>query len=256
MCYIIRVIDKLTTKKEFFMSKQKNKFVQSREALAAKKAEADRHSFFQTVHDCTKGEKSMSFYIPLYKKAGLATCGVLLLYAVAIAEFIDDTYFYNDKGELECALFQKYWTEKQFNTISNSFCVTMLVLLFGVGANVCTKKMISKTLSNKNLNAKLNNALAKLGPDFKNIMKSLSAENPDVAKKLTEGVSLTEAEANFVVDSMRKYLKAHPNTALLLLDALIAGNFPADVVDRFVMEFVPGTATFNMAQKVSKQKSR
>ena len=252
----MHVIDKLTTKKGFFMSKQKNKFVQSREALAAKKAEADRHSFFQTVHDCTKGEKSMSFYIPLYKKAGLATCGVLLLYAVAIGKFIDDTYFYNDKGKLECALFQEYWTEKQFNTISNSFCVTMLYLLLGVGANVCVRKIISKTLSDKDLNAKLNNALAKLGPDFKNIMKSLSAENPEIAQKLTEGVSLTEVEANFVVDSMRKYLKAHPNTALLLLDALIAGNFPADVVDRFVMEFVPGTATFNMAQKVSKQKSR
>lgn len=250
MCYIIHVIDKLTTKKGFFMSKQKNKFVQSREALAAKKADID---FF-----VENGWVFPSFY----KKVSLATYGVLLLYAVAIlyaasiSKYIDDTYFYNDKGKLECALFKEYWTEKQFNKTSNFFCVTMLVLLFGVGANVCTKKMISKTLSNKDLNAKLNNALAKLGPDFKNIMKSLSAENPDVAKKLTEGVSLTEVEANFVVDSMRKYLKAHPNTALLLLDALIAGNFPADVIERFVMEFVPGTATFNMAQKVSKQKSR
>ena len=240
----MHVIDKLTRKKEFFMSKQKNKFAQSREALAAKKADID---FF---------EKNGWFFPSFYKRVSLATCGVLLSYAVAIGEFIDDTYFYNDKGKLECALFQEYWTEKQFNTISNSFCVTMLVLLFGVGANVCTKKMISKTLSNKDLNAKLNNALAKLGPDFKNIMKSLSAENPEIAQKLTEGVSLTESEANFVVDSMRKYLKAHPNTALLLLDALIAGDFPANVIERFVMEFVPGTATFNMAQKVSKQKSR
>lgn len=244
MCYIIHVIDKLTRKKEFFMSKQKNKFVQSREALAAKKADID---FFEK-----KGWVFPSFY----KKVSFATYGVLLLYAVAIGEFIDDTYFYNDKGKLECALFQEYWTEKQFNTISNSFYVTMLVLLFGVGVNVCTRKIISKKLSNKDLNAKLNNALAKLGPDFKNIMKSLSAENPEIAQKLTEGVSLTEAEANFVVDTMRKYLKAHPNTALLLLDALIAGNFPSDVIERFVMEFVPGTATFNMAQKVSKQKSR
>ena len=32
MCYIMHVIDKLTRKKEFFMSKQKNKFAQSREA--------------------------------------------------------------------------------------------------------------------------------------------------------------------------------------------------------------------------------
>ena len=240
----MHVIDKLTTKKGFFMSKQKNKFVQSREALAAKKADID---FF---------EKNGWFFPSFYKRVSLATCGVLLSYAVAIGEFIDDTYFYNDKGKLECALFQEYWTEKQFNTISNSFCVTMLVLLFGVGVNVCTRKIISKKLSNKDLNAKLNNALAKLGPDFKNIMKSLSAENPEIAQKLTEGVSLTEVEANFVVDSMRKYLKAHPNTALLLLDALIAGNFPSDVIERFVMEFVPGTATFNMAQKVSKQKSR
>lgn len=244
MCYIIHVIDKLTRKKEFFMSKQKNKFVQSREALAAKKADI---AFF---------EENGWVFPSFYKKVSLATYGVLLLYAVAIGKFIDDTYFYNDKGKLECALFQEYWTEKQFNTISNSFCVTMLYLLLGVGANVCVRKIISKTLSDKDLNAKLNNALAKLGPDFKNIMKSLSAENPEIAQKLTEGVSLTEAEANFVVDSMRKYLKAHPNTALLLLDALSAGNFPADVIERFVMEFVPGTATFNMAQKVSKQKSR
>ena len=252
MCYIMHVIDKLTRKKEFFMSKQKNKFVQSREALAAKKADIE---FF-----VENGLVFPSFY----KKVSFVTYGVLLLYAVAIlyatsiSKYIDDTYFYNDKGKFECALFKEYWTEKQFNKTSNLnfFCVTMLVLLFGVGANVCTKKMISKTLSNKDLNAKLNNALAKLGPDFKNIMKSLSAENPEIAQKLTEGVSLTESEANFVVDSMRKYLKAHPNTALLLLDALIAGNFPSDVIERFVMEFVPGTATFNMAQKVSKQKSR
>lgn len=242
----MHVINKLTTKKDFFMSKQKNKFVQSREALAAKKVDIE---FF---------EKNGLFFPSLYKTVRLSTYSVLFIYEIAIllaasiSKYIDDTYFYNDKGKFDCALFIEYWTKKEFDI----FCVTILLLLYGVGANVCTRKMISKTLSNKDLNAKLNNALAKLGPDFKNIMKSLSAENPEIAQKLTEGISLTEAEANFVVDSMRKYLKAHPNTALLLFDALVAGNFPADVIERFVMEFVPGTATFNMAQKVSKQKSR
>lgn len=242
----MHVINKLTTKKDFFMSKQKNKFVQSREALAAKKVDIE---FF---------EKNGLFFQSLYKTVRLSTYSVLFIYEIAIllaasiSKYIDDTYFYNDKGKFDCALFIEYWTKKEFDI----FCVTILLLLYGVGANVCTRKMISKTLSNKDLNAKLNNALAKLGPDFKNIMKSLSAENPEIAQKLTEGISLTEAEANFVVDSMRKYLKAHPNTALLLFDALVAGNFPADVIERFVMEFVPGTATFNMAQKVSKQKSR
>lgn len=260
--YYIYICDKQIDNQKglYMLNKKKNKFAQSREALAEKKAETNRSFFDPHAHyvyeEIIHKNDGSRLKMPFYEKVSLATYGTFIILSAAMINFIDSTYFYNDNGEYKTILFQQYWTEKQFNIVSHSFSIFVLALLFGAGANIVTKKLIAKTLSNKELNTKLNDTLVKLGPSLGNIMKSLATEYPDLAKKLTEGDSLTDVESEIVVDSMRKYLKSHPNTSLLFLDALLVGGFPTEIVDRFVMNFVPGTITYNTAQKVLRQNIR
>ena len=109
---------------------------------------------------------------------------------------------------------------------------------------------LKELMQDEKVSEDINRELVRLAPVLENMLKAISEKYPETGKKLLEN-KLSEQDASQIADFMRNYLKAHPNYANQFVSLLTVTQTPQEIIDKFVAEYVPGTITFNMAQKLA-----
>lgn len=67
---------------------------------------------------------------------------------------------------------------------------------------------------------------------------------------------LTDENAERISRSVRQYLLANPDEVRKFVNVLTVAEVPQDVIDSYIMQYVPDTISFSMAQKMVKQKGK
>ena len=114
---------------------------------------------------------------------------------------------------------------------------------------------LKQLMQDEKVSADINRELVRLAPVLENMLKAISEKYPETGKKLLEN-KLSEQDATQIADFMRKYLKEHPNNANQFVNLLTVTQAPQKIIDKFVAEYVPGTITFNIAQKMAAAKGK
>lgn len=65
-----------------------------------------------------------------------------------------------------------------------------------------------------------------------------------------------EENAERISRSVRQYLLANPDEARKFVNVLTVEEVPQDVIDSYIMQYVPDTISFSMVQKMMKQKGK
>ena len=117
------------------------------------------------------------------------------------------------------------------------------------------KGEISELLKSKTVDANFNHELVRLAPMMQNISKQIVEKNPSIAKRLMQN-DLTDKDAEKVTEFVRKYLLTHPDDARKFVNLLTVADVPQDVIDAYIAQYVPDTLSFNMAQKLMKNREK
>lgn len=122
-------------------------------------------------------------------------------------------------------------------------------------ASVQFKNQIAELLSKKTLEPALNRELIRLAPVFQNMSKYIFDKHNMTGTEIMRG-ELTNENAERISRSVRQYLLANPDEARKFVNVLTIAEVPQDVIDSYIMQYVPDTISFSMAQKMMKQKEK
>ena len=111
------------------------------------------------------------------------------------------------------------------------------------------RNMVERITFDKKLAEKLNAELIKIAPVLKSMAKFISAKSEKLGEKLLNG-EVSDKDAEMLAMSMDEYLRSHPKDAKKFLAVLDAAQLPQDAIDKYIIEYVPDTISFNIAQEV------
>lgn len=114
---------------------------------------------------------------------------------------------------------------------------------------------ISKLLKDKTADATVNRELVRLAPVFQTMTKQIALKNPEVSKSLMNG-DVDAWNVDMVANAVREYLTKHPNDARKFLNLFTVAELPQQVIDSYIVHYVPDTLSFNMAKKLMVGKAK
>ena len=114
---------------------------------------------------------------------------------------------------------------------------------------------ISKLLSDKTLDPALNRELIRLAPVFQDMAKYISEKSNITATEMARG-ELSDANAERISRGVRQYLLANPDQARKFINVLTIAEVPQQVIDNYIIHYVPDTLSFSMAKKLMDGKAK
>ncbi|MBQ1927468.1 MAG: hypothetical protein II179_00180 [Alphaproteobacteria bacterium] len=149
--------------------------------------------------------------------------------------------------------------EKRLELIENMWAidvVSLLVSSIGVAAIMGgsvdyerVEKQLKDLLTGAMENDVFVTELAKMGPVFQRMLKDLLNRKPALAGWVLQA-DFSKMNEQFIYGYTHDYLKAHPDDAQKFLSLLTIAGVPKNIIDRFIMTYIPGTISFNMAQEM------
>lgn len=114
---------------------------------------------------------------------------------------------------------------------------------------------IAELLNNKTLDPALNRELIRLAPVFQDMAKYISEKYNITATEMARG-ELSDTNAERISRGVRQYLLANPDQARKFINVLTIAEVPQQVIDNYIIHYVPDTLSFNMAKKLMAGKAK
>ena len=114
---------------------------------------------------------------------------------------------------------------------------------------------ISKLLSDKTLDPALNRELIRLAPVFQDMAKYIAEKYNITATEMARG-ELSDTNAERISRGVRQYLLANPDQARKFINVLTIAEVPQEVIDNYIVHYVPDTLSFSMAKKLMAGKAK
>lgn len=114
---------------------------------------------------------------------------------------------------------------------------------------------ISKLLSDKTLDPALNRELIRLAPVFQDMAKYIAEKYNITATEMARG-ELSDTNAERISRGVRQYLLANPDQARKFINVLTIAEVPQEVIDNYIIHYVPDTLSFSMAKKLMAGKAK
>lgn len=114
---------------------------------------------------------------------------------------------------------------------------------------------IAELLNNKTLDPALNRELIRLAPVFQDMAKYIAEKYNITATEMARG-ELSDTNAERISRGVRQYLLANPDQARKFINVLTIAEVPQQVIDNYIIHYVPDTLSFNMAKKLMAGKAK